>query len=132
MAETADVTRYRLYIGGEEVDSATGETFEALNPTTGRPWATHARAGAEDVDRAVRAARRAFEDEAWRGLSPTRRGRLMMRLADLIAERAEEAVAACVRTRGAVEPVTAWIEPYRELRERYRALYPALRAASGA
>jgi xylulokinase len=41
----------------------------------------------------------------------------------------EEAVAACVRTRGAVEPVAEWVEPYREVRERYRALYPALRGA---
>jgi len=81
---------YGLYIGGKEVDAVSGETLEALNPTTGQPWATVAVAGAEDVDRAVRAAQRAFEDDAWRGLSPTRRGRLMMRLADLIAERAEE------------------------------------------
>jgi xylulokinase len=42
----------------------------------------------------------------------------------------EEAVAACVRPHGAVEPVAEWIEPYRELRGRYRALYPALRRAS--
>ncbi len=42
----------------------------------------------------------------------------------------EDAVAACVRPHGAVEPVAEWIEPYRELRERYRALYPALRSAS--
>src|SRR5215203_4257961 len=82
--------RYGLYIGGDEVDAISGATFEALNPTTGQPWATIAEARAEDVDRAVRAAQKAFEDEAWRGLSPTRRGRLMMRLADLIAEHAEE------------------------------------------
>ena len=82
--------RYGLYIGGEEVDAVSGATFEALNPTTGQPWATIAEARAEDVDRAVRAAQEAFDDEAWRGLSPTRRGRLMMRLADLIAEHAEE------------------------------------------
>ena len=82
--------QYRLLIGGENVDAASGETFESLNPTTGRSWATLPLAGAEDVDRAVRAARGAFESEAWRALSPTRRGRLMMRLADLIAERAEE------------------------------------------
>jgi xylulokinase len=42
---------------------------------------------------------------------------------------AEEAVAACVRPRGEIEPVEAWIEPYREGRERFRALYPALRDA---
>jgi xylulokinase len=41
----------------------------------------------------------------------------------------EEAVDACVRPHGAVDPVAEWVEPYRELRERYRALYPALRQA---
>jgi xylulokinase len=41
-----------------------------------------------------------------------------------------EAVAACVRPRGEVEPVAQWVEPYRELRERYRALYPALRSSA--
>ncbi len=90
MAVAANLAQYRLYIGGEDVDAASGETFEALNPTTGEVWATHALAGAEDVARAVRAARAAFDDEAWRGLSPTRRGRLMMRWADRIGERAEE------------------------------------------
>jgi aldehyde dehydrogenase (NAD+) len=84
------MTQYRLYIAGEEVDAAAGATFDALNPTTGEVWATHALADEEDVDRAVRAANDAFEHESWRGLSPTRRGRLMMRWADLIAERAEE------------------------------------------
>ncbi|HZB22745.1 MAG TPA: aldehyde dehydrogenase family protein, partial [Gaiellaceae bacterium] len=84
------MNRYRLYIDGADADAASGETFESVNPTTGRPWATVALAGAEDVDRAVRAARSAFESEAWRALSPTRRGRLMMRLADLIADRAED------------------------------------------
>jgi xylulokinase len=44
---------------------------------------------------------------------------------------AEDAVRACVRPRGEVEPVAEWIEPYRELREHYRALYPALRGAMG-
>jgi acyl-CoA reductase-like NAD-dependent aldehyde dehydrogenase len=92
--------QYRLYIGGEDVDAVAGETMEALNPTTGRSWAHVALARAEDVDRAVRAARAAFEDERWRGLSPTRRGRLMMRLADLIAERAEEIAAIEVADNG--------------------------------
>ena len=81
---------YRLLIGGEDVDAANGETFESLNPTTGRQWATLALGRTQDVDRAVRAAGAAFESEAWRALSPTRRGRLLMRLADLIADRADE------------------------------------------
>jgi acyl-CoA reductase-like NAD-dependent aldehyde dehydrogenase len=84
------VKRYGLYIAGEDVDAASGATFDALNPTTGEAWATHALAGPGDVDRAVRAAATAFEAESWRSLSPTRRGRLMMRWADLIAEHAEE------------------------------------------
>ena len=81
--------RYSLYIGGVDVDAASGASFDAFNPTTGETWAKHALAGAVDVDRAVRAAAAAFENEAWRGLSPTRRGRLMMRWADLIADRGE-------------------------------------------
>jgi acyl-CoA reductase-like NAD-dependent aldehyde dehydrogenase len=84
------MTPYRLYIAGEDVGAASGATFDAINPTTGETWATHALAETDDVDRAVRAAGSAFESEAWRALSPTRRGRLMMRWADLIAERAEE------------------------------------------
>jgi aldehyde dehydrogenase (NAD+) len=94
------MTSYKLLIGGAHVDAASGETFDSVNPTTGEAWAQHARAGAEDVDRAVRAARAAFESEAWRSLSPTRRGRLMMRLADRIAERAEEIAQVEVRDNG--------------------------------
>ena len=91
---------YRLLIGGEEVDAASGETFDAMNPTTGEVWARHSLAGAEDVDRAVRAAKQAFEGEAWQSLSPTRRGRLMMRLADLIAQKAEQIAQVEVRDNG--------------------------------
>lgn len=87
---TDQLARYRLLIGGNDVDAASGETFEALNPTTGQPWAQVALAAAEDVDHAVSAARAAFEAERWCRLSPTRRGRLLMRLADLIAERVEK------------------------------------------
>ena len=94
------ISQYKLYIGGEDVDAGSGETFDAHNPTTGRPWAQMALAGAEDVDRAVRAAQAAFEDERWRGLSATRRGRLLMRLADLIANRAEEIAAIEVADNG--------------------------------
>jgi aldehyde dehydrogenase (NAD+) len=96
----ASMTSYKLLIGGEQVDAASGETFDSVNPTTGEAWAQHARAGTEDVDRAVRAARAAFASDAWRSLSPTRRGRLMMRLGDRIAERAEEIAQVEVRDNG--------------------------------
>jgi acyl-CoA reductase-like NAD-dependent aldehyde dehydrogenase len=94
------MTSYGLLIGGEDVAAASGETFDSVNPTTGETWAQHALAGPEDVDRAVRAARRAFESEAWQSLSPTRRGRLMMRLGDAIAARAEEIAQVEVRDNG--------------------------------
>src|SRR3954447_24949676 len=77
---------YRMLIGGEWVEAASGETFETVNPFTGRAWASVPRAGEADVDRAVRAARGAFD--AWRRLAPVERGRLLRRLAELIAENA--------------------------------------------
>src|SRR3954451_19301784 len=77
---------YRMLIGGEWLEAASGETFETVNPFTGRAWATVPRAGAFDVDAAVRAACGAFE--AWRRRAPVERGRLLRRLADLIAENA--------------------------------------------
>ena len=65
------VREYRMLIGGEWVDAASEETFETVNPFTGRPWAVVPRAGAFDVDRAVTAARDAFP--AWRALAPVER-----------------------------------------------------------
>ncbi len=89
MATTA-LEHHRHYIGGAFVDAAEGATFESFNPATGRPFYRAARGTAEDIDRAVTAARVAFADEAWRGLSQTRRGHLLRRLGDLIGEHAEE------------------------------------------
>lgn len=69
---------------------ASGEYFESVNPTTGRPWYEAADGTAEDIDRAVKAARTAFEDPRWRDLSQTGRGRLLRKLAELIGENAAE------------------------------------------
>ena len=80
------VQEYRMLIGGEWVDAESGETFETVNPYTGRPWAVVPRAGAADVDRAVAAARGAFGE--WRALAPVERGRRLRRLAELISENA--------------------------------------------
>ncbi|HUF71874.1 MAG TPA: aldehyde dehydrogenase [Gammaproteobacteria bacterium] len=79
----------RMLIAGEWCEAGSGQTFESFNPFTGRAWASVPRAGADDVDRAVRAARAAFEDSAWRGLNATQRGKLLTRLADLVAENAD-------------------------------------------
>jgi acyl-CoA reductase-like NAD-dependent aldehyde dehydrogenase len=81
------VKAYKMLIGGEWVDARSGAIFESINPYTAEPWATIPRAGAEDVDAAVRAARGAFE--SWSRTTAVTRARLMRRLAELIAENAE-------------------------------------------
>jgi betaine-aldehyde dehydrogenase len=77
-----------LMIGGERVQAAEGGAFDVLNPATGRHLASVAAAGPEDVDRAVRAAQRAYE--SWGALSPVTRGRHMHRFANVVEEHAEE------------------------------------------
>ena len=57
---TQDLPRYANHIGGQSAPSATGRTFTAINPTTGRPWGEFADSGAADVDAAVQAAAAAF------------------------------------------------------------------------
>jgi aldehyde dehydrogenase (NAD+) len=80
--------RYRLFIGGEWVDAASGRTFQTLDPFAGEPWAEVPDAGPEDVDRAVTAAREALAGP-WGALTGKDRARLLRRLADLLARDAE-------------------------------------------
>jgi (Z)-2-((N-methylformamido)methylene)-5-hydroxybutyrolactone dehydrogenase len=87
--QAQSVRKYQMLVGGEWVDARSGETFETVNPYTGMVWATAPEAGEEDVDRAVRAAREAFDSGPWGSMTGTQRARLMRRLAELIAEHAE-------------------------------------------
>ena len=80
----------QLLIDGEWVDAASGETFESVDPTTEQVLAESAAGGAEDVDRAVAAARRAFEDPAWADMPPHQRTRLLLAVGEQIEARAEE------------------------------------------
>src|SRR4029453_5666069 len=80
---------YANYIDGRDAAGADGGTFTAFNPTTGGLWGTFALAGAADVDLAVKAAARAFRAGPWGALSPTRRGRLLMKWGGKIAEPAD-------------------------------------------
>ncbi len=81
----------KLFIGGEFVDALSEKTFETRNPATGEILANIAEAGPEDVELAVRAARKAFEDGSdWRKLSPKDRGRMLWKLSELIRDNAEE------------------------------------------
>ena len=76
--------RFQLFIDGACIDAA--ETFESLDPATGKAWAIMPAASEADVNRAVEAADRAFNDPAWAGLTATQRGKLLTKLGDLIAE----------------------------------------------
>ncbi|MEQ9688740.1 MAG: aldehyde dehydrogenase family protein, partial [Bauldia litoralis] len=79
---------YTHWIGGAAQSASSGKTFDTYNPTSGDVWGHFALGNADDVSDAVQAARDAFVK--WREISPTRRGRLMMRWADAINENAEK------------------------------------------
>jgi len=91
---------YQLYIDGQWRDPATGQWLDTANPYTGEAWARIPRAGAADVDLAVAAAHRAFKSGAWPALTATRRGQLLVRLADIVTANAEGLAAIEVRDNG--------------------------------
>lgn len=78
--------RFQHYIDGHFEDGTA--TFDSLDPATGAAWARMPAASVADVDRAVRAASRAFHSRDWAGLTATARGKLLMKLADLVQEAA--------------------------------------------
>jgi acyl-CoA reductase-like NAD-dependent aldehyde dehydrogenase len=86
----AELTRYQMFIDGDWVDAKDGGTFESFNPATGEAWAEIPEATAADVDRAVRAAHRAFTEGPWARATPTERGRSLRKLADLLADKSED------------------------------------------
>jgi phenylacetaldehyde dehydrogenase len=88
--EEFTATPRKLFINGQWVDAASGKTFETPNPATGETLANVAEGDSEDIDRAVRAARAAFDDGPWGRLTPSDRGRIIWRIGDLILENAEE------------------------------------------
>ncbi len=79
-----------MLINGKWVNAASGKTFPTYNPSTGEVLAHVAEGDKEDIDRAVAAARAAFDKGPWRKLAPSERARLMWRLADLLEKRLEE------------------------------------------
>lgn len=79
-------TTHRLIIGGGETDAAAGETFQSIDPSTGRPFATVAKAGAEDVARTAEAARAAFDEGPWPRMSGKERSKLLLDVASRIKE----------------------------------------------
>jgi phenylacetaldehyde dehydrogenase len=80
----------KLFIGGRWVESASGKTFDTLDPATGEVLAKVAEAEAEDVDRAVAAARKSFDRGTWRDMPPAERAKVLWRVGDMIEERSTE------------------------------------------
>ena len=80
----------KMFIDGKWVEAASGKTFPTYNPATGEVLAQIAEGDREDIDRAVKAARKAFESGAWPEMTASQRGRLIWKLGDLIEEHLEE------------------------------------------
>src|SRR5205809_1416838 len=105
-AAAAGPTVARMVIGGESDDAADGQTFEVVNPATGKVIATAPLGGREDVDRAVVAARKAFDDrKGWATWAAGKRGRSLSKLADLIKKNSEEL--AWLESRNVGKPITS-------------------------
>ena len=83
-------TPHKLFINGQWVDAASGKTFETPNPATGETLAHVAEGDAEDINRAVKAARAAFETGPWSRMTASERGRIIWRIGDLILEHTDE------------------------------------------
>ena len=91
MTETlAPVKPGKLIINGEAVEAASGRTYTTINPATEEPVCAVAEAGPEDVERAVAAARAAFDSGPWPRMRPQDRQKLLWKLGDLILEHADE------------------------------------------
>lgn len=80
----------RMYVDGQWVASVSGQTIDTINPATAEKLAEVPRGGSEDVDRAVKAARAAFESAAWREILPAERGRMLNKMAALIRGQKDE------------------------------------------
>src|SRR5579864_5124921 len=89
VAEFIDKPR-KMLINGKWVNAASGKTFPTYNPATGEVLAQIAEGDREDIEQAVRAARKAFEGGPWRRMSASERGRLIWKLADLLEQHTEE------------------------------------------
>ncbi|MBF8289564.1 MAG: Betaine-aldehyde dehydrogenase, partial [Chloroflexi bacterium] len=103
---TAGISALRMVIGGQSVDAAEGQTFDVVNPATGATIATAPLGGKADVDRAVEAAQKAFDDpKGWSTWAAGKRGRTLAKLAALIKDHSEEL--AWLETRNTGKPISS-------------------------
>jgi len=92
--------KYGLYIDGQYVEPVDGEWLDTVNPYSGEAWAQIARGGAEDVSRAVAAAKRAMTTGPWATMSASNRGKLMRNVGDLVTKNAQRLAEIEVRDNG--------------------------------
>jgi acyl-CoA reductase-like NAD-dependent aldehyde dehydrogenase len=98
-----------LAIGGKEVESTTGETFQSIDPTTEQVVATLASASAADVDLAVSTARSALADPVWAGMSPQKRAHVLLQIADVVERHADELATLDSLEMGGPIAITRWM-----------------------
>lgn len=92
MSTQVGVQTYNLFINGEWVPSSSGETFDVINPANGTVVAKVAKGTKEDVDKAVDAAQAAFDNDAWREMSPNDRADILYAIGNNIAKHGQELV----------------------------------------
>jgi len=121
------VKTYRQLIGGESVEAAGGETLDIENPANGQVIASVPASGAEDVDRAVNAAAKAFE--SWKTTTPQDRSLILLKIADSLEERADEL--GRLESQNAGKPVGAAIDEMTTCVDLFRFFAGAARVPEG-
>jgi len=91
---------FQLFVDGQLTEATDGRSFETIDPSTGKPHATVARAGGADAQRAVAAARAAFDDGRWSGRKPEQRAAVLAKVASLLRDNAARLVELEVRDSG--------------------------------
>ena len=89
----SEISPFRMFIDGDFVDAQGGDTFRSIDPFSSAEWAEVPDGGVADVERAVMAARRAFDEGPWPRMAGIERARILRRLASLIEERGDELAA---------------------------------------
>jgi len=106
---STDLLKFHLFIDGEWVQGTDGESFPVINPATGKVVAEVDKAGKDDVDKAVRSARRTFEAGSWSDMPPRKRADVLFAIAQKMAERAQELVyLECISSGGTVRRISSF------------------------
>jgi 1-pyrroline dehydrogenase len=121
------VSQHKNYIGGEWVDSAGGETMEVLNPATGETIAEVPASNEEDADRAVQAAKAALPE--WLDSTPRERAEILLKLADVIEENAEDL--SQLESKNVGKPIAAARDEPSEIADNLRFFAGAARVLEG-